>query len=152
MTRIRRGGVRLPGHRREERLIAERAREALEQVGMADFADVSAESLPLGQQRRLQVARALCGRPDLLLLDEPASGLRLGERQILADLLRELHDRGITMLLIEHDVSMVMSLADRITVLDLGKVIAEGTPEAVSRDPQVVSAYLGQESSDAASR
>ncbi|MFJ3778190.1 ABC transporter ATP-binding protein [Streptomyces sp. NPDC090075] len=144
--------LRLPGHRREERLIAERAREALEQVGMAGFADVSAESLPLGQQRRLQVARALCGRPDLLLLDEPASGLRLGERQILADLLRELHDRGITMLLIEHDVSMVMSLADRITVLDLGKVIAEGTPEAVSRDPRVVSAYLGQESSDAASR
>ncbi|MFJ8113899.1 ABC transporter ATP-binding protein [Streptomyces sp. NPDC096132] len=139
--------LRLPGHRREERLIAERAEAALERVGLTDFTDVQAESLPLGQQRRLQVARALCGEPALLLLDEPASGLRQQERQSLAALLHELHEEGITMLLIEHDVGFVMNLADRITVLDLGKVIAEGTPVEVSRDPQVISAYLGRENS-----
>jgi branched-chain amino acid transport system ATP-binding protein len=144
--------LRLPGHWREERLITERAKAALDRVGLADLAGVYAESLPLGQQRRLQVARALCAEPTLLLLDEPASGLRLGERRSLASLLRELHEEGITMLLIEHDVSLVMSLADQITVLDLGTVIAAGTPAAVSRDPRVISAYLGQEGSDAPSR
>jgi branched-chain amino acid transport system ATP-binding protein len=144
------GALRLPRHRREERVIRERALTALDRVGLTRFANSYAESLPLGQQRRLQVARALCSDPTLLLLDEPASGLRLGERQALATLIRELHGHGMTMMLVEHDVSFVMGLADRVTVLDLGKVIAEGPPAQVSRDQRVISAYLGQEVGDAA--
>jgi branched-chain amino acid transport system ATP-binding protein len=137
------GALRLPGQRREEQAIRDRAREALERVGLAAWADRAAESLPLGQQRQLQVARALCGEPKLLLLDEPASGLRAGEREALAQLVEELHGHGLTMLLIEHDVTFVTRLADRVTVLDLGEVIAEGSPAEISSDERVISAYLG---------
>jgi branched-chain amino acid transport system ATP-binding protein len=136
--------LRLPRHRREEPDIRARAREVLELVGLADWAGRPAESLPLGQQRVLQVARALCARPTLLLLDEPASGLRAGERGALADLLRQLHSEGLTMLLVEHDVSFVTRLADRVTVLDLGRVVAEGTPAEIRADERVVGAYLGE--------
>jgi len=142
--------LRLPRHRREEQAITERAHAALERVGLAPYAGAYAESLPLGQQRRLQLARALCSRPTLLLLDEPASGLRLGEREALSALVRELHGEGMTMMLVEHDVNFVMGLADRVTVLDLGAVIAEGAPAEVARDPRVLSAYLGQEAGSAA--
>ncbi len=137
--------LRLPRHRAEERAIRERAEHALEQVGLADWAEREAESLPLGQQRRLQVARALCSRPRLLLLDEPASGLRAGERTALAELVEELRAGGLTMLLIEHDVRFVARLADRVTVLDLGQVIAEGTPQEVTADKRVIKAYIGDE-------
>ncbi|GIG90566.1 ABC transporter ATP-binding protein [Plantactinospora endophytica] len=136
---------RLPTHRREEREIRRTAREALARVGLADWADRPAESLPLGQQRALQVARALCGRPRLLLLDEPAAGLRAAERDALARLFEELKAGGLTMVVIEHDVAFVTRLADRVTVLDLGRVIAEGTPAAIRADPAVVAAYLGSE-------
>jgi branched-chain amino acid transport system ATP-binding protein len=137
------GALRLPAQRHEELQIRGRATEALERVGLAAWADRTAESLPLGQQRQLQVARALCGQPRLLLLDEPASGLRAAEREALRDLVAHLHGEGLTMLLIEHDVGFVARLADRVTVLDLGQVIAEGTPEEVTQDERVISAYLG---------
>jgi len=137
--------LRLPSHRREERSIREQATECLRQVGLADWADRPAEALPLGQQRALQLARALCGRPRLLLLDEPASGLRARERVVLAELLTALHADGLTMILVEHDVAFVTRLADRVTVLDLGRVIADDTAARVRSDPAVIAAYLGDE-------
>jgi branched-chain amino acid transport system ATP-binding protein len=137
------GALRLPAQRREEQEIRRRAAAALARVGLDAWAERPAESLPLGQQRQLQVARALCAEPRLLLLDEPASGLRAAEREALRDLISHLHDEGLTMLLIEHDVGFVARLADRVTVLDLGQVITEGPPEEVTRDERVISAYLG---------
>lgn len=141
--------LRLPAHAREERAIRSRARAALARVGLADWAERRAESLPLGQQRSLQVARALCGEPRLLLLDEPASGLRAGERASLADLIEALRGDGVTMMLVEHDVGFVNRLADRVTVLDLGCVIADETPAEVGRDQRVINAYLGAEAARA---
>jgi branched-chain amino acid transport system ATP-binding protein len=137
--------TRLGRHRADERAIASSARECLARTGLSDWADRQAEALPLGQQRIVQVARALCGRPKLLLLDEPASGLRAAERAALAELLSELKAEGLTMLLVEHDVGFVTRLADRITVLDLGQVIAEGTAAEIRADEKVVAAYLGTE-------
>lgn len=135
--------LRLPSHRAAERRIRGLALDALDRVGLSDRAEDPAASLPIGQQRAMQLARALCADPDLLLLDEPASGLRAPERERLASIVEELHEGGQTTLLIEHDVAFVSRLSDRVTVLDLGRVIAEGTPEQVRRDPAVVSAYLG---------
>ena len=114
-------------------------------MGLGAHAPRLAESLPIGQQRAVQVARALCGRPRLLLLDEPASGLPAAERERLAQLLETLRAEGLSMLLVEHDVAFVARLASRITVMDRGKVIAGGTPTEVRRDPLVIGAYLGQE-------
>jgi branched-chain amino acid transport system ATP-binding protein len=137
--------LRLPENRREEREILEAAEAALERVGLSQAADSLAESLPIGQQRAVQVARALCGRPKLLLLDEPASGLRSAERERLAHLLESLRAEGLSMLLVEHDVAFVARLAGRIVVMDRGRVIAEGSPAEVRRNPLVIGAYLGQE-------
>ena len=137
--------LRLPRHRRAEAEIRALATQALARVGLADWADRPAEELPLGQQRALQVARALCGRPRLLLLDEPASGLRGPERSALAELIEQLRGEGLTMMLVEHDVAFVARLADRVTVLDLGRVIASGTFQAIRSDPAVIAAYLGSE-------
>jgi len=136
--------LRLPRHRREERLIRDRADAALEKVGLARLADRPADALPLGQQRLLQVARALAADPVLLLLDEPASGLRAGEREKLAAAIDELRAQGLTLLLVEHDVGFVTALSDRITVLDLGRVIAEDTPAEIRKNDAVIAAYLGR--------
>jgi branched-chain amino acid transport system ATP-binding protein len=137
--------LHLPTYRHEEAAIVEAARAALERVGLGSAADQLAESLPIGQQRAVQVARALCGRPKLLLLDEPASGLRAAERERLAQLIDALRSEGLSMVLIEHDVAFVTRLAARVTVMDRGAVIASGAPDEIRRDPVVIGAYLGQE-------
>ncbi|WP_342724947.1 branched-chain amino acid ABC transporter ATP-binding protein/permease [Bradyrhizobium sp. B097] len=126
----------------EARLLAEAARQ-IERVGLSEQIDQLAGSLSLGQQRIVEIARALCVDPMLLLLDEPAAGLRHMEKQRLAALLRQLRDGGMSVLLVEHDMGFVMDLADRIVVLDFGTKIAEGTPAAIKRNPDVIKAYLG---------
>ena len=126
----------------EARLLAEAARQ-IERVGLGDQIDQLAGSLSLGQQRIVEIARALCVDPLLLLLDEPAAGLRHMEKLRLAALLRQLRDGGMSVLLVEHDMGFVMNLADRIVVLDFGTKIAEGTPAAIKTNPDVIKAYLG---------
>ncbi|WP_298379050.1 branched-chain amino acid ABC transporter ATP-binding protein/permease [uncultured Bradyrhizobium sp.] len=126
----------------EAKLLAEAARQ-IERVGLSEQIDQLAGSLSLGQQRIVEIARALCVDPMLLLLDEPAAGLRHMEKQRLAALLRQLRDGGMSVLLVEHDMGFVMDLADRIVVLDFGTKIAEGTPAAIKRNPDVIKAYLG---------
>jgi branched-chain amino acid transport system permease protein len=126
----------------EARILAEAARQ-IERVGLSDQIDQPAGSLSLGQQRIVEIARALCVDPMLLLLDEPAAGLRHMEKQRLAALLRQLREGGMSVLLVEHDMGFVMNLADRVVVLDFGTKIAEGTPEAIKRNPEVIKAYLG---------
>jgi ABC-type branched-subunit amino acid transport system ATPase component len=126
----------------EARLLAEAMRQ-IERVGLADQAHMLAGNLSLGQQRIVEIARALCADPALLLLDEPAAGLRHMEKQQLASLLRSLRDGGMSVLLVEHDMGFVMGLADRVVVLDFGTRIAEGRPEAIKANPDVIRAYLG---------
>jgi branched-chain amino acid transport system permease protein len=126
----------------EAALFGEAARQ-LARVGLAEHANQPATSLALGQQRIVEIARALCLDPSLLLLDEPAAGLRHAEKQALAALLRRLRAEGMAILLVEHDMDFVMSLADRLVVMDFGTVIAEGEPCAVRANPTVIAAYLG---------
>jgi branched-chain amino acid transport system ATP-binding protein len=135
--------------REQEARIAKETRELLAFVGLAAQADMQADTLPYGQQRLLEVARALAARPKLLLLDEPAAGLNTDETAQLADTILRIRDRGITVLLIEHDMSLVMRIAEHIVVLDFGKKIAEGTPEQIKAHPDVIAAYLGTEAAHA---
>jgi branched-chain amino acid transport system ATP-binding protein len=135
--------LRVPWQRREERRIEDAALQALELVGLAGRANVMAGSLPLGQLRLLAVARALAQRPRVLLLDEPAAGLRAAEKERLAETLLTLTGDQLTQILVEHDMGFVGSLAQRVIVLDRGRVIADGTPAEVRENEQVVAAYLG---------
>jgi len=135
----------MPRARREEREIREHAMEQLVRVGLQDRADVLASNLSFGQQRLLEIARALATEPGLLLLDEPGSGLSRPEKEGLDRLIREIRGNGVTILLVEHDISFVMNIADRIVVLEYGQKIAEGTPEQVRSDRRVIAAYLGEE-------
>jgi branched-chain amino acid transport system ATP-binding protein len=140
-----RGGMlmALLGQRAQERQVAERAIGLLDRVGLAGVADQSPGTLGYGQLRLLEIARALATEPRLLLLDEPAAGLNHVETDRLGALIRSLHADGMTILLIEHDMRLVMDLAQHVIVLDFGRKIADGPPDAVARDPAVLHAYLG---------
>jgi branched-chain amino acid transport system ATP-binding protein len=136
----------LPASRREEQAIRRRAIELLDLVGLADRADVKARNFPYGDQRRLEIARALALKPELLMLDEPAAGMNTNEKQGLSGFIRQVRDQfDLTVLLIEHHVPLVMGLCDRIAVLDFGQMIALGDPAKVKNDPAVIEAYLGEE-------
>ena len=137
------GILRPPGQRREEREIREAAEDALELVGLAPLARRSATTLPFGQLRLLAIARVLAQRPQVLLLDEPVAGLRAGEKTRLRDVFLDLKERGFTQILVEHDMQFVGSVADRVLVLDRGRLIADGAAAEIRQDEQVIAAYLG---------
>jgi len=144
--------LRLPLARREEARVRARARALLDFVGLSDYADAAAGSLPFGHQRRLEIARALALRPRLLLLDEPAAGLTHGEIEDLVRLIRVLAERKLTILLVEHHVDMIMAVSDHVTVLDYGQVIASGAPSRIRDNPRVIEAYFGHAAPGAAAR
>ena len=137
--------VRLPGHVREERAALQRALDEIEFVGLRDRAMDLAKNLSYGDQRRLEIARALATDPKLVILDEPAGGMNEQETDQLVELIARIKARGITILLIEHDMSLVMRACERVVVLEYGEKIAEGPPKTIHADPRVVEAYLGTE-------
>jgi branched-chain amino acid transport system ATP-binding protein len=142
----------LESFRRKERLLTEQAMAHLELFGLADYAQRQAANLAYGMQRRLEIARALATDPQLLLLDEPAAGMNHSETDALHQMILEVKRRlGITIILVEHDMRLVMNMCDRITVLNYGRVLATGKPEAIRRNPEVIESYLGKTRHTAAS-
>jgi branched-chain amino acid transport system ATP-binding protein len=139
------GMFHLPWTWGEERDIERRAREALDFVGIPELADLEATSLSYGQQRAVELARALAADPELLLLDEPAAGLNMRETSELAKLIGRIRERGVTVLIVEHDMGLVMNVSDEVAVLSYGEKIADATPRAVQKDPEVIRVYLGDD-------
>ena len=132
-----------PKYRREEKAAAERAIALLESLGLGDEIDNYAQNLPYGMQRKLEIARALATKAKLIILDEPAAGMNPQESEELMEFIRELRKSGVTILMIEHDMNVVMNISDRIYVIDHGRKIAEGLPAEIAKNPEVVKAYLG---------
>ncbi len=141
--------LHLPSARREELDIREQALAAMDFLGIAQLAGEDAASLSYGQQRAVELARALASEPELLLLDEPAAGLNMRETADLADLIVRIRGRGITVLIVEHDMSLVMNISDQVVVLSYGEKIADDTPLAVQKDPHVIRVYLGEDDAQA---
>lgn len=135
---------KLPWHLMEERRITESARHWLDFCGISDLADQRADSLPFGKGRLLEIARALASEPQIMFMDEPAAGLNSRETQDLATLIRKIRKAGITVVLVEHDMELVMDVCDRILVLNLGEKLAEGTPREIQENQAVIAAYLGE--------
>jgi len=136
---------KMPWALREERRIRDEALQWLEFVGIADLADVTAANLPFGRGRMLEIARAMACKPRMMLMDEPAAGLNSQETVGLAELIRKIRDLGVTVVLVEHDMELVMEICDRIVVLNLGQKLAEGTPREIQDNPEVIAAYLGDD-------
>lgn len=139
------GMLAAPWARKEERSIREEAMKAIELLGIADYRDKETGSLPFGMQRSVELARAIAAEPKLLLLDEPASGLNVRETRVLAELISRIRGKGITILVVEHDMSLVMDISDQIVVLNFGRKIAQGKPREIQANREVIDIYLGEE-------